>query len=471
MASTAYVPTLTLRGGHSDTINVLAFSPDSTYLASGGDDGAVIIWDVRTGNLLYRLSVDSVVDSILWHPVHKETIIVGCESGAIRQVRYFSPIRSEVYDLDLGGQANVFDMDYSAMTACLAASIGLDVVIAKETSPNRYSVSMPLPRLQESVGTGDNAAASKNVDTEDSAVALRFDKHGRILVTTYTVSGIVCWDVQTRQPQWRIVPPEAYPSMGHSAISPGFRFIAVHNLRDGVHLYSMGGHEQRPRRLLRFTDQPLPRIALQTAFIHEGRAVVCGTSTGDVCIWQTGTGELFQSLSHQEDIIMAVASCRKGNICYLATGSATMGPETYIRVWRAKIPSLQQRPESFVEAFLVGLNLKSDRLIPTVEELRAVLRTIAVLTISLGLCWISLKMGILVPWGDCGRAMIHGAHFVWSALLHCWRWGVYAATDVYLVGESVARQVLYVASEWVRGQALRALGLPLDIMERLPPPQ
>ena len=91
-SSTAYVHHLTLKGGHSDTVNVLVFSPDGDNIASGGDDKVVIIWEVNTSDILYRIPADDRVDSILWHPVQPETIIIGCAGGSITQIHGFSPV-------------------------------------------------------------------------------------------------------------------------------------------------------------------------------------------------------------------------------------------------------------------------------------------------------------------------------------------------------------------------------------------
>ena len=93
MASTAYVLCHTLSGGHSDTVNALVFSPDGKSLASGGDDGFIIIWDVQTGKVAYRLGAEDKVDSLVWHPLQPETVIVGCAGGSVQQIHHFSPVR------------------------------------------------------------------------------------------------------------------------------------------------------------------------------------------------------------------------------------------------------------------------------------------------------------------------------------------------------------------------------------------
>ncbi|OJT09660.1 hypothetical protein TRAPUB_13856 [Trametes pubescens] len=72
----AYLHVRTLKNGHSDTVNYLAFSPNGAYLASGGEDHAVIIWNAQQGDLLFRLVFKSAVDVVIWHPVHPDTIIL-----------------------------------------------------------------------------------------------------------------------------------------------------------------------------------------------------------------------------------------------------------------------------------------------------------------------------------------------------------------------------------------------------------
>ena len=48
-------PELILQTGHTRSINAVAFSPDNRWLASGGKDNVIKIWDLATGNILRTL--------------------------------------------------------------------------------------------------------------------------------------------------------------------------------------------------------------------------------------------------------------------------------------------------------------------------------------------------------------------------------------------------------------------------------
>ena len=48
-------PEMILQTGHTQSVNAVAFSPDNRWLASGGKDNVIKIWDLTNGNVLRTL--------------------------------------------------------------------------------------------------------------------------------------------------------------------------------------------------------------------------------------------------------------------------------------------------------------------------------------------------------------------------------------------------------------------------------
>ena len=54
--------------GHHDRINAVAFSPDGSWLVSGGDDSTIRVWNVLTGRLAVARQFDAAVQSLAFSP-------------------------------------------------------------------------------------------------------------------------------------------------------------------------------------------------------------------------------------------------------------------------------------------------------------------------------------------------------------------------------------------------------------------
>jgi WD40 repeat protein len=62
-------PKTTFQGGHTGAVSIMERSPDDLWVASGGDDGKVLIWDINTRSILFRLEKHfTSIDDIVFHP-------------------------------------------------------------------------------------------------------------------------------------------------------------------------------------------------------------------------------------------------------------------------------------------------------------------------------------------------------------------------------------------------------------------
>ena len=66
--------------GHKAQINSLAMPPKTSYLASAGKDGLVIIWNLVDGKFLVQTEVDCPVNVVLFAP-QRYWVVLGTEQG------------------------------------------------------------------------------------------------------------------------------------------------------------------------------------------------------------------------------------------------------------------------------------------------------------------------------------------------------------------------------------------------------
>lgn len=80
----AQKPQLVVQNGHNETVYTLAISPDKKYLASGGIDRKIIIWDITSGKQLYSLTEHTLaVLSLAFSPDGKY-LASGSADGSVK---------------------------------------------------------------------------------------------------------------------------------------------------------------------------------------------------------------------------------------------------------------------------------------------------------------------------------------------------------------------------------------------------
>src|SRR5262249_61638466 len=80
-------PELILQTGHTKSATAVAFSPDNRWLASGGKDNVIKIWDLTNGNILRTLYGHSSNINAL--AVSDDGQLLASGSGDVRDDRDF----------------------------------------------------------------------------------------------------------------------------------------------------------------------------------------------------------------------------------------------------------------------------------------------------------------------------------------------------------------------------------------------
>ncbi|QRV76452.1 Minichromosome loss protein 1 [Ceratobasidium sp. AG-Ba] len=91
VASSTWTKTDTLQGGHTSTVTSLSFSPNGSYLVTGGTDGKVIVWDLSDKKPKWSApsgEANTPVTAIGFHP--KRNMLAWMINGILRQ--WASPI-------------------------------------------------------------------------------------------------------------------------------------------------------------------------------------------------------------------------------------------------------------------------------------------------------------------------------------------------------------------------------------------
>lgn len=72
----------TLYRGHQGRVRSVSVSPSGTFIASGGDDGTVRVWELFSGRQLWSVKLDSeeAVSVVRWRP-QRETLVLAAAAG------------------------------------------------------------------------------------------------------------------------------------------------------------------------------------------------------------------------------------------------------------------------------------------------------------------------------------------------------------------------------------------------------
>lgn len=127
--------------GHIQEICGLKLSPDNNYIASGGNDNQLLLWDIRRMKLLGSLGEhEAAVKALAWCP-KKRSILVSGAGTADRKLRIFDTAKCEqLAKIDTGSQVCnlVFDRDGDSLISTHGYSLNQMIVWSYSKNFDRF---------------------------------------------------------------------------------------------------------------------------------------------------------------------------------------------------------------------------------------------------------------------------------------------------------------------------------------------
>ncbi|KAF9646727.1 hypothetical protein BDM02DRAFT_3130194 [Thelephora ganbajun] len=326
--------------GHTNSITVLLFSPNSKYLASGCKSGIVLVTATESWEVAKRLVNVSPVTALLWDPTFPMTVVCGFASGAILTVHIgdSNSDRSDPKVWTDSFDGPIYCISSDNLGRMLAIGHGCKITLLDQKtlsdpahwenirtlpSPPEFTAGLPAPSLW----------------------ALHFTKEGH-LIATYLDHGIVL----------RLLGPIIdFACSGWSTISPGEKHIIVLNLFDGLDFYSIADRALShlvPCPINQQKNAPVPVL-----FNSDGSTIVVGGTSGSMRVLDSSSCDLIQAIVHASDQ-QGYVTHSKQDLCMtqegihiIAAGVLEQGDETTIKVWISQpVPEPQLLPpRSFVQ--------------------------------------------------------------------------------------------------------------------------
>ncbi len=373
--SSAARPELVLQTGHSWGVNCAAFGPDGSWLASGGADNAIKIWQVATGRELRALTghsghVKSLALSFngqwlasgsndrtvkVWNVATGHELFTLQGHTASIEALVFSPDNRwlasgsvdktiKIWDLTNGKELRTLN-NHTAWVIALAFS-GDGKFLASgsaDTTVNLWETSSwrDVRTLRKHTGkvtalafsSDNNWLASASSDgtvclwpsgsdherfaarhNASGVLALAFGSGG-LLISAHSDGGIEFWDIATGKER-RVIPGDANTEqLVFASLSSDANTLASSNGSRTVTLRSVTSSENE--RILESHSTGFNAVD----FSRDGRWFASGANDGSIRLWQIATGREQPRLSGHAGYVTTISFSQDSH--FLASGSGS----------------------------------------------------------------------------------------------------------------------------------------------------